>query len=113
MGETIVGYTYNVDEYCDDCMRDIAKREAALAGSSYMWGDCGSAEDVVGEWASMLGIDRSEEDTFESDEFPKRITADQAHASCKPGNGYNRGQCGNRCVKCDQPIGLHCPNVGD
>lgn len=112
-GATVVGYTYKTDNHCDDCMREVAKRETTAAGSATMWSDCGSAEDIVGEWAMMLGIDRHDETSYDDSEFPKVIFARAVHDGCTPDNGYERGQCGDRCVACHEPIGLECPNIAD
>ena len=110
---TVVGYSFNADTYCDDCMRTIAIRQALNAGSATMWGDSGTAEQTVGEWASMVGIDRFDERSYDSSEFPKVVFADSAHAACMPENGYESGQCADRCAQCHNSIGFDCPNIDE
>jgi hypothetical protein len=75
-------YLFKGKRLCDDHAREIGIAGALECGSSYMWGDCGTAEDTLGEWASMLGLDRDDAD---SDEFPVPIdieTARSEHVSC-------------------------------
>lgn len=69
----IVGYDYCADRLCVDCTRDLAVREAFAAGSATAWGDAGTAEQVLGEWAGLLGINRQEESSFDQSVFPKAI----------------------------------------
>lgn len=69
----IVGYTFTAENYCVDCTRGIAKQGAADEGSATIWSDGGLVESILFEWALLMGIDRSQEDTFDSSEFPKRI----------------------------------------
>lgn len=68
----IVGYTYAADTYCPDDMRAIAKRHTARPVPSL------SVEVELDEWARMARIDRYDERSFDSDEFPKVIFADSA-----------------------------------
>lgn len=99
----VVGYTYQADVYCDDHMRAIAKRQLVTNDVATMWGDCGSAEDIIGEWASAIGLDRDDESTFDSGDFPKVIPEELAHADCTLESG-----CIDRCIGCGQPIGYDC-----
>lgn len=88
-GTTIVAYTYQADIVCADDMREIAKREAAKAGDAYMWADSGSAEDILNAWATAACIDRQDERTFDSGDFPKVVFASQIE------DVEHCGQCGN------------------
>lgn len=109
--DDIVGYTYNADVYCDDCIREIAKRGTLAAGSATMWADCGTAEEILTEWALLIGLDRMYEWSFDSGDFPKVIFADQVHDGCSADNGYEPGRCRDRCATCHEPLGFDCPNT--
>lgn len=95
----IVGYTFEGERWCEDCLRKAALTGAAEAGSSYMWGDSGSTEDILAEWAGVLGLDRDDEKSFDTSEFPKVITKQQAEHDqgdgCEP---HCRG-CGLRLLE--------------
>ncbi len=107
----IVGYTYRADVYCGDCTREITKRMLPEVGVATMYGDCGSAEELLGEWASAIGLDRDDERSYDSGDFPKVILRDSAHDVCSLANDYSPGQCGDRCGACGEPIGEGCPNI--
>jgi hypothetical protein len=107
----VVGYSLNAENYCDECMRKIALKESLRLGAAMMWGDSGTAEDVIEEWASYACIDRMDETSYDSSEFPKVIFSDQAHDGCSADNGYAPGQCGDACCNCHNPIGYDCPNI--
>jgi hypothetical protein len=79
----IAGYTYRADLLCPSCTIE------AMIGA----GDAGPAardmptEDVLEQCAGALGIDRDDEHTFDSDEFPKvalldHLAANEACAAC-------------------------------
>lgn len=108
---TIVGYSYQADMWCDDCMREVGKAGALAAGSATSWGDCGSAEEILGEWALAIGLDREDETSFDDTEFPKLVRERDAHQHCDAANGYASGQCGDRCGQCHNPLGYECPNI--
>lgn len=108
-----VGYDYQSRKLCDECIREPAMQQSTAAGLATMWGDCGSSEDIIGEWALAIGLDWDDETSFDSADFPKRVTEDQAHDVCSPANGYPRGQCGDRCGQCGNPLGYRCPNIDD
>ena len=64
----IVAYTFNADIYCPNCVVPV------LSGMDVQVGSIESALDVL---ASDLGINRNDEFSFDSSEFPKVIFADQ------------------------------------
>ena len=107
---SIVGYTYNTENYCPDDMRDIAIRKARELGDATMWGDCGSPEEIIGTWASLEGIDRYDERTYDSGDFPKVILSTGVHDVCTTSEGYDPGQCGDYCCVCLYPLDDECPN---
>jgi hypothetical protein len=108
---TVYGYDYKAQHWCDECLRQPALTGAAHAGTATIWGDAGTTEDILDEWASAQGIDRDDEASFDQSEFPKRVTEDQAHQDCTPANGYPHGTCGDRCERCGNPLGYSCPNI--
>lgn len=98
---TIVGYTFEAEAICHDCMFPTAKRLSVEAGSSYMWGDSYSTEGALNEAASLLGLDREDETSFNSATtpndpwpFPKVITLQMAEHDA----GWSNGKC--RCDRC-------------
>jgi hypothetical protein len=58
----------------------------------------------------MLGIDRSDEHSFDSGDFPK-VYVGTPHDGCNLGNGYEPGQCNDQCSVCGEHLGGDCPNV--
>jgi hypothetical protein len=107
----IVGYGYNADIVCDDHMREIAIAAAQRAGDATAWGDTGSAEDAIRTWAALVGVDYTDEESYDSGDFPKVIFADWAHNGCTADNGYPSGTCADRCGICHEPLSGSCPNI--
>lgn len=71
---TIVGYTFNADILCLDCAHGLARRsnpDPALVESM-------SPEVELYDWARNVGIDRDDEASYDSDDFPKVVFADSA-----------------------------------
>jgi hypothetical protein len=100
----IVGYTFSADNYCE---RHIfgAMGKRRLPGRS--------AEESLDTYAKQRGIDRQDERSYDSGNFPKVIFRDQAHDVCNLANDYGPGQCGDRCGQCGEPLGGSCPNIPD
>lgn len=65
---TIVGYTYAADNYCPDCIRDSF---VTLSG----WEVGRTTEELLDHAADIRGIDRADEGSFDSGDFPKVILA--------------------------------------
>jgi hypothetical protein len=66
---TIVGYTYKAENLCLDCAHGAARREnpdPALVESM-------SVETELNDWANTVGIDRDDEESYDSNDFPKVI----------------------------------------
>lgn len=110
MNDYPVGYVYQADLYCPDDMREIAKRGCVQAGVATMWGDCGDAEDILSEWALATGLDREDETTFDSGDFPK-VFVGTPHDGCTASEGCAPGQCGGSCCLCHEPLDGQCPNT--
>jgi hypothetical protein len=98
----IAGYTYNADNYCErHVFGAMGKRR--LPGRT--------VEESLDTYAAQRGIDRQDERSFDSGDFPKVIFRDQAHDGCNAANDYEPGQCGDRCGKCGEPLDGSCPNI--
>jgi hypothetical protein len=101
----IVGYTYNAENYCPDHIVEQIDGQAPVPERE--------AEAKLDYLAGMFGIDRYDERSFDSGNFPKVIFRDQAHDGCNLANDYGPGQCGDRCGACGEPLGGSCPNIPD
>lgn len=66
---TVVGYTYAADIYCTECVLKV------YTGDENEWAL--DTEDRLDQYAETLGIDRQDEWTFDSGDFPKVVFADQ------------------------------------
>lgn len=82
--DDIVAYTYSADMYCPPCVIEVmvAEREAAPA-ARFM-----SVEEALDQIASANAIDREDEASYDSGEFPKVVFRDQLEV------GDNCGACG-------------------
>jgi hypothetical protein len=68
---SIVGYTYAADEYCCDCIAAMFDR--ATGGDGNVSGFL--AEEILADAANRLSVDRMDESSFDSGDFPKVIFA--------------------------------------
>ncbi len=64
----IVAYLYRAELVCEHCA------DSAQSGP-FAYGDLPRVEDRLNACASARGIDRMDERTFDSDEFPKMVFA--------------------------------------
>lgn len=86
----IVGYTYQADQYCTDCIMDQVRADLPEElhgpvdedGGEYPW----DAEWFLTQIALHTDIDRMDEHTFDSDDFPKVIFASQVEDTEHCGN---------------------------
>jgi hypothetical protein len=71
----IVGYTFNADNYCPDCIIAVLPTGdgEAFDGWALAKGVRMSTEDNLHEIAAAFGIDWTDEHSFDSSEFPKVI----------------------------------------
>lgn len=80
----IVGYTFNADTYCDgECVVDALTAEGAPCDG---WGLAPggvpmSIEDNLDEIAHAFGIDRRDEHTYDSADFPKVVLSSMVEES--------------------------------
>lgn len=82
----IVAYTFNADVYCPACIGDTVADDARYDGWRVAHPAVMSAEDNLNEIAAAFQIDRDNEHSFHSDDFPKVVFAGDEPISC--------GQCG-------------------
>lgn len=83
----IVGYTFAADNYCPEHVIDALPTSE---GGVHM-----SVEDNLDELAAAFGIDRTDESSFDSGNFPKIITKQQAEHDAGWGADVRCGRCGS------------------
>jgi len=72
----VVGYQYQADFFCPACQLDLVTMDLVEQGIRFaVLPDAESALDALAERA---GIDRNDEWSYDSDDFPKVIFRDQA-----------------------------------
>lgn len=69
----IVGYSYQADNHCVECIRGLAKARTLVLGSETSWGDSGTAEEILSEWAFFAKIDPYGDN--DTGDFPRVIFA--------------------------------------
>lgn len=79
--DDIVGYTYRAENYTPAGLIERMVRDGNLSPAARDM----SAEDVLDQHAGACAIDRYEEHTFDSNEFPKVIFV--YHMAAEPGRG--------------------------
>jgi hypothetical protein len=122
-----VGYIYRADQYCLDCIPKVAakpneygldeygKRRVMVrnGGNGLAPKQCNCTECRLDRMAKARGIDRYDESSYDSDDFPKSIPYfNDIHEECGPEHyGYGpddpewREQyCGSTCAKCHAVI---------
>jgi hypothetical protein len=77
--DAIVGYTFNADNYCTRCFAKVLPTGEGEAYDGWALADgvSMSTEDNLTEIATAFGIDREDESSFDSGDFPKVIFACQ------------------------------------
>jgi hypothetical protein len=77
---TIVGYSFNAENFCTTCTRDA-------------WGHTHqTVEQALDDAAQRLAIDRGDESSYDSNDFPKVIFAGQVEDSDE------------RCARCHERL---------
>lgn len=74
----IVAYTFNADILCAHCVAKMYQKVPAIVVAQ--------VEICLDGEANFLGIDRSDESTFDSSEFPKVVFADMLTLADTCGN---------------------------
>lgn len=69
----VVAYTYQSSLVHGRCLVDEMVRERVLSPAAYEM----DPETVLDQHAAANGIDRTDEHTFDSDDFPKVVFADE------------------------------------
>lgn len=92
-GADIVGYTFDADIYCPDHIIEALPtgEGGAYDGWALASGVRMSTEDNLKEIAAAFGIEREDEATFDSGDFPKVIFASQLEDD-------------ERCGVCHEPL---------
>lgn len=84
----IVGYTYQADIYGPECIVGLVARDLGVehdtAGAGF------TVESALDALASAAAIDRQDERSFDSDDFPKVVFRDQLEPDDRC------GECGRR-----------------
>jgi hypothetical protein len=103
-----VGYSYRADNYCLDCI------PAIVAGTvGYRGDECNCAECQLDRIAAVRDIDRYDERSFDSGDFPKSISYhNDLHVECGPESyGYGpedpewrQQYCDATCARCHEVI---------
>lgn len=101
----IVGYTYNADTYCPTHAVFALPTGPGQAYDGWALAPDAtvlSPEDNLDEIAAAFGINRSDEHTFDSDDFPKVIFGYQA---CSPEDADpDAGLWPDVCATCHEPL---------
>jgi hypothetical protein len=105
-----IGYVYAADLYCPNCIAPVLVSRPDFDGWALIPGVTMSTEDNLNEIAFAVGINRDDEHSFDSGDFPK-VYVGTPHDGCSLDNGYEPGQCGDRCSGCGEHLGGECPNV--
>ena len=89
---TIVGYAYMADIWCESCLEDCLGR--GITVKNWAVGlKRGSAEVMLDDLAGTIGVDRNDEYSFDSDDFPKIVTL--GHLSFHSDEDLDEcGECG-------------------
>lgn len=77
----IAGYTYKADTYCPEHIVGAMTSTEDYEGWELAEGIEMDIEENLDNIAAHFGIDRQDENSFNSDEFPKVIFRDQADGS--------------------------------
>ena len=79
----VIAYTYRADIYCNSCIVDMLPTgdDEQFDGWALADGVAMSTEANLDEIASAFGIDRYDESTFDSGDFPKVVFSHQTDGS--------------------------------
>lgn len=90
----IIGYTFQADIYCPECIASALPTGDGEAFDGWKLADGvrKPAEDNLSEIAAAFGINRDDESSYDSDEFPKVIFASMAE------DAETCGSCGGELI---------------
>ena len=79
-----IAYTYRADNYCPDCILHImiVHGDASPAVLDRLYDPTDSLESILDYLADCQAIDRADERTFDSGEFPKVIFTTENDEHC-------------------------------
>jgi len=85
----VVGYTYKADEYCEDCIVEEVKQDFLRKYPTWGWPSESPSLDLD-QLAKFVAIDRDDEHSYDTDDFPKVIlsyseSGDTPDTCCKCG----------------------------
>ena len=86
----IVGYTFNAEILCPYCVAKMYQKVPAITASQ--------VEVCLDLEAKFQGIDRYDETTFDSNEFPKVVFADDVGGNCNECDTDHCSRCNERLV---------------
>lgn len=103
----IIGYTYAADIICPPCLRRKAAFENEAHGDN---AEFTPLDTLLDRWAKRQGIDREDEDTFDSDDFPKVVfeTGDAKGERCGTCHERLDGEVVSICPVCAEHGIFYC-----
>lgn len=82
--DAIVGYNYKAATYCPTHLIELLVQSGKLSPAARDMRE----EDALDQWAGAEAIDRQDERTFDSDDFPKVILSVQSEDDTCDWNGH-------------------------
>lgn len=73
----VIAYTYKAATWCPDCMGNAIRVLHGALSPTMMALSTSEAEAILADAAQREGIDRMDESSYDSDDFPKVIFASQ------------------------------------
>jgi hypothetical protein len=98
----IAGYTFEDKRICTDHILGHVQGNSVFNSDNRR-----TTELLLDDLAKERGIDREDEHSFDSADFPKLIVQAQAHRECSP------EECRDRCAssQCGESLGGECPQA--
>lgn len=90
----IVGYTFNAETLCPSCMR---KKAAFVNETNGRNAEFMPLDRLLDYWAVYQGIDREDEHSFDSGDFPK-VIFESSVEDCERCNGCGEHLTGDDCI---------------
>lgn len=102
-----VGYAYNADQYCLDCIPYVVSPGRDNKRNGYVVQGCNCTECRLSRMAADWKINRMDESSYDSGEFPKAIPYhNDIHAECRLDETCKppRWSCDGHCAACGEII---------
>lgn len=90
--DDIVGYTYRADLYCPGCILEAMVRHGDASPAVRDFTE--SVESTLDHLADCMALDRSDERTFDSGDFPKVVFRDSLVSEGDDAYPERCGSCG-------------------